>query len=156
VHLNVAIMPEAPTIVLGSAGPQLRLRALRRLYPQCTDYWDGNWLACEAQVGAGAFSGSFEAELRTDELARFAEQLAVLYGDLKGEAVLASTDFWIDVIVKGDGRGHFVAEAWLKDQAGVGNQLTFQLRFDQTELTSILSALRRTLELFPVFSHPDD
>jgi hypothetical protein len=148
-------MPEAPTIVLGSAGPQLRLRALRRLYPQHADYWDGNWLACEAEVDAGAFSGSVAAELRTDELAKFADQLATLHADLEGEAVLASMDFWVDVEVKGDGRGHFVADAWLKDQAGIGNQLTFQLRFDQTELATILSALRRTLELFPVLGKPD-
>lgn len=54
-------MSEAPEIALGSAGSRLRLRVLKRLYPELSDYWDGNWLACEIRAEAGAFSGTGRA-----------------------------------------------------------------------------------------------
>jgi hypothetical protein len=63
-------------------------------------------------------------------------------------------EFWIDIDVKGDGRGHFVGKSWLKDRPGMGNQLTFEISFDQTELATILRSLRGALEMFPVVGQP--
>jgi hypothetical protein len=152
---DMSLEAAAPVIVLGSSGARLSLQVLRRLYVDCADYWDGNWIACRATVAAGAFSGRVDAELRTDELDRFAAGLDGLYRTLSGEAVLASMDFWIDVVVKSDGIGHFSGECWLRDQPGVGSQLEFEIAFDQTEIPAIVGALRETLVLFPVIGDPN-
>ena len=138
------------TLTIGAGSSRLQLRVLRRSHPQCTDYWDGNWLNGDLAVTAGAFSGRVQAGIRTDELSRFLAQLQLLDRTLRGEAVLATMDFWLDVQIKGDGRGHFVAECWVRDEPGMGSRLEFQTHFDQTEIPPMLRSLRAILTAYPV------
>ena len=138
------------TLTIGAGSYKLQLRVLRRSHPQCTDDWDGNWLDGDLAVTAGAFSGRVQGGIRTDEFSRFLAQLQLLDRTLRGEAVLATTDFWLDVQIKGDGRGHFVAECWVRDEPGMGSRLEFQSHFDQTEFPPMLRSLRAILTAYPV------
>ena len=90
------------------------------------------------------------AALRAEEFVGFRSQLEPLCGNLLGTASFASMEEWLSIAVSGDGLGHFKAECWARDEAGIGNCLTFQLAFDQTEVPSIILGLRAIEEAFPV------
>jgi hypothetical protein len=128
----------------------LRLMMHGRSHPDATDFWDGNWLDCTADVTAGAFRGNLRRGLRADELEAFRQQLAVLYDRLTGEAVLDTMEEWLRVRVIGDGRGHMEASCRLCDDPAFGNTLDCRLRFDQTFLPAVLRQLDRALQTYPV------
>ena len=66
-------------MILGeSAGDHVGIRVKRRTHPQAADYWDGNWVDAGISVVLRPWRGSYEASLRTDEFARFREELAGL------------------------------------------------------------------------------
>ena len=61
---------------------------------------------------------------------------------------------WIGIQVTGDGLGNFRAACTLRDAAGIGNTLKFELHFDQTELALMVNSLIRIEEQFPVIGQP--
>jgi hypothetical protein len=143
------------SVVLGSTpGDRLEIRALRRNYPDCADYWDGNWLGCIIEVRAGGFRGQVEADLRAEEFETFRDAFRRLYNQLAGEATFSTMEGWLTIKVVGDGRGHFTADSVLRDRAGMGNQLTFTIAFDQTDLSKIIRELETVVVAFPVVSQP--
>lgn len=145
-----------PAIVIGSEDSEhVAIAVTRREFPESTDYWDGNWVYATVRIRVGAFRGEYEALLRTDEIARLRSGLAELHTELKGAASFESMEEWLRMTVDGDGRGHFVAKCEARDQAGTGNMLRFELRFDQTELPPILASLDAALAAFPVKGSPD-
>jgi hypothetical protein len=87
----------------------LVVNSLHRENPQATDYSDGNWLVAAVTIAAGGFRGSFEAQFRTDEFARFRAQLQALYENLAGRAVFDPLEPWLSIEIVGDGKGHFRA-----------------------------------------------
>ena len=127
----------------------------RRERPEATDYWDGNWVHATVTIAAGAFRGSFEAQLRADEFARFRDELRSLYRTLAGRAVFAPMEPWLKIEIEGDGKGHFRASCEAHDRPGTGNKLTFSVDFDQTDLPAILAGLDAVCEAFPVRGSPD-
>lgn len=144
------------SLVIGSIESQwLRITPLRRTHPQCADYWDGNWVDSSVDVSVGAFAGSYQACLRTEEFKAFRVGLDHIYTTLKGEASFASMEDWVAIQVIGDGLGHFRAACMLRDAAGIGNTLKFELHFDQTELAVIVEALVRVEQSFPVIGQPN-
>lgn len=146
---------EPPGFLLGTEGDDyLRIVVRRRLYPGADDYWDGNWVAAEVSVRAGAFQGAFEASLRTTDFESFRRKLGALYEKLSGEAVFETMERWVDVRVVGDGRGHFEARCGLRDDASFGNRLTFSLAFDQTQVPAVLGRLDEIVRRFPVRARP--
>jgi hypothetical protein len=128
----------------------------RRENPEAADYWDGNWVFATVTIAAGAFRGSFDAQLRTDEFRRFRDQLRPLYEKLTGRAIFDPMEPWLRIEVEGDGKGHFHASCKADDQPGVGNKLSFGIDFDQTELPDILKGLDAICEAFPVVGSPTD
>jgi hypothetical protein len=128
----------------------LIVRPRRRRFPEATNYEDANWLEADVEIAAGAFSGSFVAELRTDELAYLRERLSALYENLLGRVRFEPTEPWLRMEIRGDGRGHFEAICRADDCPGIGNRLEFRLEFDQTELPGMLRDLDAVCAAFPV------
>jgi hypothetical protein len=98
----------------------------------------------------GSFHGVVEASLMTYELRRFRAELSSLFDTLVGEAQLYSLEGWIRLKFRGDGIGHFDVRGTIKDEAGTGNELIFELSMDQTFLPAILSELDDLDLEFPV------
>jgi hypothetical protein len=132
----------------------LLLRLHGRRHPDATDFWDGNWLDCSAEVAAGAFRGDLRRGLRVNELESFCQQLAVLCHRLTGEAVLDSMEHWLRVRVTGDGRGHLAISCRLCDDPAFGNTLDCRLYFDQTFLPGSLRQLEQALHTYLGVSAP--
>ena len=133
----------------------LTLTVHGRSRPQDTDYWDGNFLWCTAEVAAGAFRGSVSNLLRNEDLLRFLPQLEALYQRLDGEALFDTLDGWMDVQVVGVGRGQIEVRGHLLDDPVGGNQLEFRLALDQTFLPPMIAQVRVALEVFPVVGRSD-
>jgi hypothetical protein len=121
-----------------------------RSHPDATDFWDGNWLDCTAEVTAGAFHGRLDRSLRAGELDRFRGQLARLHETLTGEAVLETMEHWLMIRVAGDGRGHLEASCRLCDGPALGNVLECRLSFDQTFLPTVVRQLETAMQTHPI------
>ncbi len=126
-----------------------------RSLPQASDYWDGNWLACTAEVAAGAFRGSLDRLIRNEDIVRFHSGVVELHRRLTGEALFDTLEGWFDLRLIGDGRGHVEARGRLRDDMVEGNVLEFRLEFDQTYLPGLLSQLKAAMEAFPVIGNPN-
>ena len=118
------------------------------------DYWDGNWLTCEVRIFAGGFRGKFQANLRTDELERFATEVRTLHDDLKTAARLEPMEEQLTLVLQGDGRGHIECQGAAMDVVGTGNLLTFGLQLDQTQLFGTMVQLFELLNRYPVLGSP--
>jgi hypothetical protein len=145
-------MPDAELLIGSLDSQYLLVRPLNR--SQSEDYWDGNWMNALVELAVGAFRGRFTANLRTDEFARFRSELESLYDSLSGSAEFHSMEEWLTIRFTGDARGHFDIRCTVRDQAGVGNTLTFALAIDQTQLPAVLRALRDIEEAWPVVGDP--
>ena len=140
--------------ICGSKSDFLEFTVHGRLHPHATDFWDGNWLDCTAEVTAGAFRGSLKRPLRIDEIGRFHDGVAELYDRLTGEAVLDTMEHWLNLRLIGDGSGHIEARGQLCDDPAGGNVLEFRLFFDQTFLPPLMRQLRSAINTFPVIGAP--
>lgn len=146
---------DAASFVLGNENSEfLRIRVLFRPYADYTDDWNVNWIRCEVEIVAGPFSGSVGGNLRTEELARFHQELTQLNDELKGKAKLATADEWISIRVVGNGKGHMQVACLLRDELGCGHSLEARLGFDQTYLPPLLRQLDQVLAAFPVIGNP--
>lgn len=125
-----------------------------RSIPDATDYWDGNWLVAVVDVKAGGFSGHYSAYFRVDELLGFRNQVASLYESLSGTAAFQPMEEQLQLQLEGDGKGHIVVRGRARDEAGIGNVLTFDLGLDQTDLPQLVRSLEDTLTAFPVRGAP--
>lgn len=143
-------MAEAVIRFGGAEAEYLTLTVHGRSRPQDTDYWDGNFLWCTAEVSAGAFRGSVSNVLRNEDLARFLSWLEALYQRLDGEALLDTLDGWLDVRVICAARGQVEVRGQLCDDPVGGNQLEFRLALDQTFLPPLIAQVRSAVEAFPV------
>jgi hypothetical protein len=139
------------TIHLGGEPPDLlALTVYGRVHPDASDFWDGNWVSCTAEVSAGAFRGTLGGSIRTDELVDFHRALSGLYERLDGEVVFQTMEGWIDFRVTANRRGRVEVRGRLIDDRAAGNALEFRLSFDQTFLPPIIARLREAEERFPV------
>lgn len=142
---------DAPAFLIGrETGDHLEVVVRGGAPPEVTDFWDGNWVGVEVRVRAGGFRGTYRASFRTTELRDFRAALEGLKEDLGGEARFETLEEQLAVVIRGDGRGHFVAECEARDEAGTGNVLEFSLGFDQTEIPGMVRGLSGILELHPV------
>lgn len=139
----------------GKDADYLTLTVHGRSRPDSSDCWDGNWLACTAEVAAGAFRGSLDRLLRNEEISGFHGHLAELDERLTGEALFSTLEGWLTLRMIGDGRGHIEGRGRLCDDPAQGNVLEFRLFFDQTFLPPLLAQLRAVTEAYPVVGRPD-
>lgn len=138
----------------GEQSEFLSLTVHGRSRPDTSDYWDGNWLWCSAEVSAGAFRGTVDCMLRNEDFARFLPRLERLLESLDGEALLDTLEGWLDLRLTGDGRGHMDLRGQLVDAPMDGNSLEFRLSLDQTYLPPLIAQLRAVLAQFPVVGTP--
>ena len=85
---------------------------------------------------------------------QFRDALRPLNDSLNGQAKFETLEHWLAVDVQGDNRGHFTARCEARDQAGVGNTLSFVLSFDQTELLTMIRDLDEIGRRFPIRGVP--
>ena len=136
--------------------PVLTLEFTRRLFPGADNFVDRNMLAVNATVLAGRFRGFVETSLRTDELLRFRDLLDKSYRKLRTEWHHEFLGSGLEFRVEGDGLRHFTMVCDLDDQGGIGNQLTFDIAFDQTEIPEMLAALDEVISVFPTIREAGD
>jgi hypothetical protein len=125
-----------------------------RSLPHATDYWDGNWLACTAEVAAGAFRGTMDRLIRNEDLARFLHDLERMAGGQDVWPCLEALEGWLSLRLVGDKRGRIEAKGELEDDPAGGNALEFRLSIDQTYLPPLVAQLRAVLAEFPVVGQP--
>ena len=143
-------------IRLGSDATEfLAISILCRAHPACTDYWDGNWLACELHISAGGFRGAFRADLRSEEFQTFLDEAEALSRALDGVASFSTMEEQIAFTLTGDGRGHVRVEGKAFDAPGSDNHLHFIFDIDQTYLPEICRSLGVVLAAFPVVGTTD-
>jgi hypothetical protein len=134
----------------GDNAEYLLLSVKGRRHPMCSDYDDGNWLDCVAEIAAGDFRGRVSGVIRAEEIEQFQQDLSRLYEHLKGKAVFETLEGWINVCIAGDGRGHLEARGQLCDNLAAENTLDFCLHLDQSYLPTALGQMRATLAEYPV------
>lgn len=139
---------------IGRANAHLLVTVRGRERPDVADYWDGNWVYAAISIVAGGFHGELEAQLRTEELVRFRDELRPLHETLVGRAKLVAMEEWLSIDIAADGKGHFHAACIARDGRGSGNRLTFGIDFDQTDLPGILEGLDAITKAFPVVGVP--
>ncbi len=94
------------SILIGNEGDEhVVIRISARERPGEGGFSDGNWLVSEVQVRAGAFSATYRASLRAEELRSFQRQLRALDRTLAGEAIFDTTEGQLRLVLTGDGRG---------------------------------------------------
>lgn len=133
----------------------LSITVLGREHAGASDYWDGNWIICMISAAVGGFVGDIRASLRTDEIRRFNEDLKTLSQTLSGSAVLETMEQWITLTVQAASRGRIEISGELRDAAGNGNVLSFELpEVDQTYLGGWISSLDDIEQAYPVIGRP--
>jgi hypothetical protein len=145
---------DTPSFQIGRSNAQVAVRPSRRAFPEALDYWDGNWVWATISIVAGGFRGEFQAQLRTEELVRFRDELRSLHEKLVGRAKFDAMEEWLAIDIVGDGKGHFHADCVAVDMPGNGNRLTFGIDFDQTDLPEMLRGLDDFTKSFPVVGAP--
>ncbi|MEY2452271.1 MAG: hypothetical protein QOD92_1845 [Acidimicrobiaceae bacterium] len=144
-----------PKFVVGSlASDHVIVRVLGR-EREATDYWDGNWLITPITINAGRFRGEVPADLRSEELRRFRSELQEVHSSLSGEAVLASLDGWISLVVKCEWNGSLTVTRTANDRPGTGSELEFKIEgMDQSHLPELIAPLLAVEAAFPVIGSP--
>ena len=139
-------MNEEPSLRIAG----LSLWATSREFEASGDYWDGNWLNVLACLDApGCHIETAGSWLRTDDIARFADQLAILIRDLKGQAEIECMEPNLNVKIVCGARGQVsVSVEITPDHIYQEHRVRFEI--DQSYLNDALVACRRLLEQFPV------
>jgi len=105
-----------------------------------------DWVSAEAHIAVGGFSGNTKLSVTASEMREFLVELETLYRDLKGQAKFVTIEDQIRINVEIDRLGHVKVTGHLKDGAGFGNTLRFELAFDQTTLAHTISELQGALQ----------
>lgn len=100
-----------------------------------------DWVAADITVAAGAFSGTYAANLTARDFPPFRRELSLLHQRLHGTATFETLEDQLRIEVEGDSKGHMLARCEATDAAGTGNELRFRIEFDQTELAPTLRGL---------------
>lgn len=114
------------------------------------EVWDDNWLSVEVAISVGAFHGKYQASFMTGELEELHEQLAKLLEALTGNAEFSTLEGQLSLALVGDGLGHIQIKGEARDEAGIGNRLSFSFAIDQTQLQSSVRALGTAIAAYPV------
>ena len=135
--------------------PDLRLGSLSiwvdgRLFPDASDYDDGNWLNVRARMEApGAVVKCEGAILMTTDIDRFREELVSLNVNLAGEATLASYEPELKATLKALSLGHIEVEVEITPDH-LNQFHRFTLGLDQSYLRPLITSCESILDRFPV------
>ena len=134
----------------GSDRERVEVDILRYERKPVGEYWDDNWLTVQVSVHAGEFHGKVNAAIFTGELVAFMNQLRPLFETLRGSAEFTTMEGQLKMRLIGDGKGHIELRGEAADEPGVGNLLSFILRFDQSQLGRSTHELEKVIAEFPV------
>ena len=120
-------------------------------FPQVATGDDANWVNAEIDVAAGgaaSFRAAIRATLRTDELARFRDELRTLDSTMTGEAELRHLEDEIEVRIRLK-RGKGTLQGAVRDH--VGPELQFgEVEIDQSFVREALADFDALVREFPV------
>lgn len=142
--------PTTEILIAHSDGQHLLIRALSRSHSGLFDHGDGNWIDCEIEVRAGAFHGSFRADLRSEEFHGFLEQLEGVQRTAEGTANFSTMEGQLAFTVTGDASDLLRLNGEAIDIAGIGNRLQFAFDLDRRALRDVCQSLENLLIAFPV------
>jgi hypothetical protein len=137
------------TIAGESCALVLRISGYER--PQLESGADANWLRAEVELTAstsGRYSCREAVSLRSEELARFRDQLARVVETLDGEAVLGHMEAQVGCTVR-LAKGVGELEAFVREQVGAELRVT-GIRTDQSYLQQTLRELTAIVSAYPV------
>jgi hypothetical protein len=128
----------------------LNVSILGWMFPECEDYWDGNWYLARARCEASGATVNVEGPIiRAPELLQFAEQLAVLQSTLRGRACLECLEPNLVVEVTPYGSlGELKITVDLSSDPN-DQQHRFNFYFDQTYLTPCILGCKNILAAYP-------
>jgi hypothetical protein len=121
-------------IRIGGASEELRISV-------ADDVNREGWVDAVVTAKFGAWSGHYPAYFHETDFVQFARDLAGLYSELSGEAVLSSMDGYLDLTFSGDGLGHITVAGAAWDHPKVGSHLAIEFELDQTYLPALLASL---------------
>lgn len=109
-----------------------------------------DWVRALVQVEVGGFKGELEIYMCVSDMLRFKEQLEPVYRNLEGVAEFKTIEDQLAIKIEVDKLGHVQASGFLIDDFVSGNQLNFNISYDQTLLWHTISEINTALfELFP-------
>ncbi len=153
-HKLMQLDETKPFLFIGQLGrSHLIAQAVRRTFPLCTDYYDGNWIETKIEISAGRFRGTLTTTLRAEEFLQFRDELLSLNSHTMTRACLSSLEDWLKIEVERTGPGNFTAHCEAADEsveAGGGNRLRFTIAFNSTDLPAMLNSLNLIVAEFPV------
>ena len=133
----------------GSESEYLDVNITRKAARDSPIPWDDSWLDSTVEVKVGGFRGLYGAQFLLVELFEFRTDLASLYSFKSQEAVFASTEGQLSIRISGNGLGGFTAACESTDNMGAEPiRLSFQLKFDQSEIPGMLTSLDLVLADF--------
>ncbi len=120
----------------------LKIEPIKLMFPDSESERDRNMILAQIVIRVGGFQGNYNAEIMTTDFEQFKQELSWLYNDLKGSATFNCIERYLTMIVVGDGLGHFTVDCIAVDTPGIyGNELRFQMHFDQTQINGLVSQL---------------
>jgi hypothetical protein len=127
------------------------IRILSRTDQVIRDYWDANWLNIVFWARAGGWKGkNAKAYFRSEELARFREQLEKVGSNLLLEAEFAPMEPHLRLKVRREEGGDaFLASGTATDRIEGGNTLSFRFPLTRPELAALIDALKAAESAFP-------
>ncbi|MNK14533.1 hypothetical protein D3C87_326560 [compost metagenome] len=139
------------TIGLHSGGQSISITVIGLLVIDATSSWDKNWLRTKISVQAGAFGGTYNADLTTFDFENFKQDLNLLYENLNSEIEFKDLEGYLYMKIKGNGLGNINAEISCTDNPEIyGATLDFELNFDQTYIEPVLQKLNNITNKYPI------
>lgn len=107
-----------------------------------------DWVPVRVKIHVGAFSGKFDATFLASDMVKFRDELRSLHRDLKGAATFETLEDQMLLRIGVDKLGHISIKGEVRDEAGMGNKLIFEMGFDQTFLTHTIQELDNVVTSF--------
>ena len=132
----------------------IEIDVLYRNYPNSSDYWDGNWVTSNINIKIPGYLVNFGANLRTDELRDFTNEIKLMSKLLKGKANLKNLENYLHIECEMDKLGKIIWTVETCFPAGYGAVLKFEFESDQSFLIRLIKELETILTAFPVIGKP--
>lgn len=150
--MSAGLPDETPDLVMGP----LRIRVLRRQFPEAEDYWDANWLVVHAVVSTPRSRAEARGPLlHLGDLVAWREHLARIEPGRNADVELGATEPDVSATIRLDplGRGSLVVRL----RAGVeedGETHTWAVPVDASHLPRWIASLDALLARHPLHGSP--
>ena len=130
----------------------IRLEPIEYLYSNSIHDWDKNCIQTKVSVKGGQFSGEYFADLMTTDFESIKQELRELYNNLNGKLLFNDLEYFLEIVISGNGLGHFIAEVTTNDRGSElsTSKLTFYLEFDQTQINDLVKQKDLITRAFPI------